>query len=293
MRDADLESLERDVATAIRARDISRLHLLGHGEISVALGWPHGSPTVACKRLPPFADRAAFDAYAGVVQRYVSSLEAGGVRVVETQLRAIDRPDGRVIGFHLQPVLDADTLGTEIMRRTSPADGHPIIDAVVDVVASATTAQVGIDAQMSNWSWRDGEPWLLDLTTPFMVDSSGAPSIDLEPFLAVLPAVLLPLLRKEMVKQMHRYLTPRGALVDLAANVRKAHLEAWLPTVLSAVERRTGEVISVDEIERRYREDARLWPVLFRMERWNRTWQEKVRRRPFEFLLPDHSTYEA
>ena len=41
---------------------------------------------------------------------------------------------------------------------------------------------------MSNWAWLDGEPWQLDLTTPFLLDERRRPAFDLTPFLAVLPA---------------------------------------------------------------------------------------------------------
>jgi hypothetical protein len=41
-----------------------------------------------------------------------------------------------------------------------------------------------------------------------------------------------------------------------------------------------------------YHSDRRLWPLFFRLERVNRWWQNSVRRRPFEFLVPERTTYE-
>jgi len=43
------------------------------------------------------------DAFAAVVGRHVTALHAAGVRVVETEVRGVTRPDDRVAGFHLPP----------------------------------------------------------------------------------------------------------------------------------------------------------------------------------------------
>ena len=289
---ADLEALERSVATAVRSRDSSGLNLLGHGEISLALGWPVDDPRYACKRLPPFDSQEQYRAYAAVVERYIAELQQRGVRVVETELRSFVRPDGRVAGFHVQPALPPDSLGIEILRGSTPSAAHPLLGSVVDTVVGATTARVGIDAQLSNWSWKDEEVWQLDLTTPFLFDESGRPRLDLDPFLAVLPAVLRPLVRQEMVKLMRRWMTPRGALLDMAANVIKARLDGWLDPVLERVNERVDPPVTREEAQRIYTDDRRLWPWLLRLQRANRLWQERVRRRPFEFLLPEHTTYE-
>ncbi|TAK56658.1 MAG: hypothetical protein EPO22_13355, partial [Dehalococcoidia bacterium] len=102
---ADLETLESAVGAAIRTRDASQLHLLGHGEVSIALGWPAEDPRYACKRLPPFDSIDAYQRYASVVERYVDGLRRRGVRVVDTELKSLRRPDGKVVGFHIQPAL--------------------------------------------------------------------------------------------------------------------------------------------------------------------------------------------
>ncbi len=290
--DGDLAALERDVAYALAHRDATRLLLLGHGEISLALGWPPDDPKVACKRLPPFGSLEQYRMYADVVERYIRALQAGGVRVVETELRHLVRADGRIVGFHLQPVLPTESLGTEIIRRSKPSATHPLIGAVVDVVADATTDRLGIDSQLSNWSWLSGEPWQLDLTTPFMLDAASAPELDLDPFLAILPAIIRPVVRRQMITLMHRWMSARGALADMAANVVKVGLDPWLDPILERVNTRVDPPITRDEARRLYTQDRRLFPVLLRLERVNRWWQEQVRRRPYEFLLPERTTYE-
>ena len=288
---ADLESLENQVARALEDDDASQLRILGHGEISLVLGWPTDDPRVACKRLPPFPSSSHFEAYAAVVRRYIDELRAGGIRVVDTDLRHLARSDGTVIGFHVQPVLPAELLGVEVLRRSPPDATHPLVPAVVDAVVGVTTDRLGVDAQLSNWVWMDGNPWQLDLTTPFLLED-GHLTFDLSPFLAALPAVVRPLVRRQMVQLVHRWTSARGALLDMAANVRKEGLDQWLDPVLHHVNDRVEPVVTRDEVVRVNASDARLWPVLLRLEQANRWWQRRVRRRTYEFLLPRRTTYE-
>jgi hypothetical protein len=288
----DLEALEVDVSHALATGDSARLHLVGHGEISLVLGWPPDHPVVACKRLPPFTDFSAFAQYREVVLRYVDELRGRGVRVVDTELHHLIRHDGRVTGFHVQPLLPADALALDVLRATPPSDGHPLLDAVVDTVARATTERVGLDAQLSNWMWLDGEPWQLDLTTPFLLDEHRRPAFDLSPFLASLPAVVRPVVGREMTKLILRWTTARGSLLDLAANLVKENLTPWLEPALAAINARVDPHVTRAEAERVHAQDRRLWPVLFRLQRVNRWWQRRVRHRAYEFLLPDRTSYE-
>jgi hypothetical protein len=288
----DLEALERDVGRALATGDRSTLRVIGHGEISIVLGWPAGDPTVVCKRLPPFPDRPAFEAYRNVVLRYIDALRDGGVRVIDTDVRDITRPDGHVVGFHVQPLLPGPCLATEVLRRGCAADGHPLIPAVVDAVARVTSERIGIDAQLSNWMWIDSEPWQIDLTTPFLLGADGRPAFDLSPFLAALPAVVRPFVGREMTRLIHRWTTARGSLLDLSANLVKEDLDEWLEPVLRCVNARVAPPISRAEALDVHHSDRRLWPLLFRLQHVNSWWQQRVRHRPYEFLLPDRTTYE-
>jgi hypothetical protein len=202
------------------------------------------------------------------------------------------RPDGRIVGFHVQPALPPRSLGPEILRHGDASQGHPILAAVTDAVVRVTHPSLGVDAQLSNWAWLDGEPWQLDLTTPFLLDEHSRPEFDLTPFLAMLPAPVRPLVQHEMVALIRRWTTARGALLDLTANLLKERLDPWVEPALTEVNARVAPPISRDEAARVYDGDRRLWPLLSRLERANRWWQRTVRRRPFEFLVPERTTYE-
>ena len=287
-----LEAIEADVLHAIASGDISRLNLVGHGEISLVLGWPRAQPEVVCKRLPPFPDVASYQSYRDVVLRYVDELRKRDVRVVDTEVRHLVRPDGRVVGFHIQPLMPPDKLGTEILRCGETRDAESLLEAVVETVDRATDDRLGIDAQLSNWVWLDAEPWQIDLTTPFVLDDARRPGFDLTPFLAPLPAVARPIVRREMGKLILRWTTSRGALLDLAANILKEELVGWLAPALRTINAHVSPPITEAEAERVHIDDRRLWPLLFHLEHVNRWWQRNVRRREFDFLLPERTTYE-
>jgi hypothetical protein len=44
--------------------------------------------------------------------------------------------------------------------------------------------------------------------------------------------------------------------------------------------------MTVADVRRYYRSDARLWALLLRIRTLDRSWQRRVRRRPYPFLLP-------
>ena len=290
--DSELHELEAAVVQAIATGDARHLRLLGHGEISVVIGWPGPSPEFAVKRLPPFPSAAVFDDYADVVRRYVAGLESAGVRVLDTEVRRITRSDGSVVGFHIQPAVPGGSLGHEQLAGADPAAGHPIVPAVVEAVQRGANLDHGIDAQMANWAWLDGEPFQLDLTTPFVLGPDGRPAIPLAPFLASLPAAVRPVVRGQMTQLIRRWMSPRGALVDLVANLYKTRLDDWVDPMLREVNRVVSPPVTAVEARGVHRGDRRLWPVLFRLQKTQRWWCHRVRRRPYGFLLPETTTYE-
>jgi Family of unknown function (DUF6206) len=289
--DRELQAVEAAVGKACASRDPRGLRQLGYGEISIVLGWPADAPAVAVKRLPPFSDQAAFDAYASVVSSYVDRLRSAGVAVLPTEVRSVVRPDGRVAGFHVQPMVPPGAIATDVLRGTVPAADHPVVTGVADAVSRATADGVGVDAQLANWAVLDGVPHQLDLTTPFLTRPDGRLAFDTGPFLASLPAPLRPIVDREMQSLVRRWLSARGSLLDLVANLYKEGLDPWVAPVLGVVNRRVGPPITAAEALRIHHQDRRLWPLLLRLQKSERWWRTTVRRRGYEFLLPERTTY--
>ena len=291
--DADLERVEAAIGRALDTDDHGELMVLGYGEVSVAVGWPAAAPVWACKRLPPFSDMAAYRAYAALVEEYLARLTSAGVAVVDTDVRSLERSGGSVVGYLVQPALDATLLGPQVLRAADPEVGHPLIPAVVGSVLACTDGRTGIDAQLTNWAWIDGRAVNMDVNTPFMWDDAGRTALDVDMFIAALPWIVRATQRRAVPKIIGRWSEPRWTLLDLAMNLYKDGLEAWIPQVLVAANPHLDEPIEMGELEPLYRKEASLWVMMHRLKRVDRWWQRHVRRRRYEFLVAPRTDYAA
>ena len=129
LQEAELRALDAAVDAALESGDEAGLPVLGYGEISLVLAWPADAPRFACKRLPVFADRGRFDRYRRTLVDYLDAISAAGVRPVPTDLRPVERGDGTVAGFAVQPIVPAQTLATAVLAGVAPDAGHPLVEA--------------------------------------------------------------------------------------------------------------------------------------------------------------------
>ena len=283
----ELQRLDAEVESALDQADESRLLVLGGGEISLVLGWPPADPAFACKRLPVFPTRDRFDAYRRTLVDYLDALRERGVDVVETELSPIEREDGTVAGYAVQPVQPAETLGAAVLAAGDPAVGHPMVDAIVATAFAAIGPRLGIDAQLSNWTWEKGRLRYLDVTTPMIWAADGSPRLDLDLLVRALPAIARRPVRRFLAPRiLDAYRHRRGVANDLLGNLIKERLDSWIPAFLEPVNRSLDPPISEQAVRSYYRSDARLWEWLLRIRRLDRAWQRHVRRRPYQFLLP-------
>ncbi|MEZ5075054.1 MAG: DUF6206 family protein [Solirubrobacterales bacterium] len=283
--EADLQTLDALVDEALAAGREGELPVLGYGEISLVLGWPATDPLFACKRMPAFRSRAAFESYRRTIDDYVGELTAAGIAVVATEMRGVERADGSVVGYVVQPVLPAATLAPAILRISDPAAGHPLVAAVVDAAAATVSPRLGLDAQLANWTW-DGGLTYIDVSTPMLWDAGGSSLLDLDPLAQAYPAALRPPLRRFVAPRiLDGYRDLRGVYMDLTGNLLKERLEPWLPAFLAAANRHLGDPLSEREVHRYYRSDARLWALLLKLRRLDRAWRLRTGR-TYPFLLP-------
>lgn len=284
--EAELERLDAGVERALAAGAEGELPVLGYGEISLVLGWPEEEPLYACKRMPPFRSRERFDAYARTLDDYVAALASAGVEVVETAMRGVERRDGTVAGYVVQPVLAAEALAPAVLRRTEPSAGHELVDEIVDRTAAAVSERLGLDAQLANWAWVDGRLLYIDVSTPMIWDEAGASRLDLEPLALAYPAALRPvLLRLVAPRILDGYRDLRGVYLDLTGNLLKERLEPWLPRFLDRAAAHLPTPLTAADVRRYYRSDARLWAALLMLRRLDRRWR-RLLGRPYPFLLP-------
>jgi len=282
-----LVDVEDAVQEALASGREDRLRVLGHGAMSLVIGWPPADPVMACKRLPVFPSTSAAERYQDVFYRYIARLEARGLHVVPSSLNFFDPgPDGSRVGYVVQPILPRASLGPAILRATSPDPEHPLLAAVIARVLRTVDARTGLDAQISNWSMMDDTVRYLHVTTPFLYDDQGL-ALDVDVLIASYPWILRPPLRRFAAPPIAAaYCDPRTVLLDLAANLHKERLTEWVPAVLEAANRELDEPLTADDVRKYYRSSALLWGVLLRLRRVDRWWQRTVRRRTYPFLLP-------
>jgi len=283
----ELDRLEHSVQAALRTGRAEGLGLLGAGEISLVLGLPAAHPTWACKRLPPFPSPAAANRYESAVHRYIDALTERGVEVVTTAVQQVSGPDGTTILYCIQPVLAPDAMACAIARGGGP-EVRPMLEGIVDSVVATVDRRVGLDAQLSNWAVSDGRLVYFDITTPMLRDADGRPDLDSDVFVASLPWVLRPPVRRFVVPGiLDRYHNVTTVLTDLTANLIKERLERWMPVLLEVANPHLGSPLTEAAVRTDYRSDARMWEILQQVRRADRLWQQRVRRRVYPYLIPE------
>ncbi len=287
----DLDAVERTVAAAIVARNSDGVRLLGFGEISIVLGWPADSPEHALKRVPPFRDAAAAAQYVDVCERWFDRLRAAAVPMLATSLHTTTRADGTVVVYHRQPVADATRLGVNVLRACEPDADHPLLATIIGhAQAVVEPGRVGFDVQAANWLWDGSEAQQLDFSSPFVLNDSGDDlCFDTSGFLREYPAVLRPLLRKELLRLIVRFTTAEGAVGDMAGNLLKEGLEPWVDPTIEAA-RRFGVRIDSDSVTKLYNDDRKLLPLTLRLKKAQRFWLSHTGRR-YDSMLPERTTY--
>ncbi|MEM7273316.1 MAG: DUF6206 family protein [Actinomycetota bacterium] len=287
--EAELRELEAIVLDALDARDDGTLNVLGYGEVSVALGWPIDTPRFVCKRTPPFAPEE-FAAYRDLVEEYVASVEASGLRVADTSIVPLDR-GGQLIAYLVQPMLDPATLGHRILAAADPDPEHPLLVAIAEAL-QVVSPTLSIDAQVTNFAWDGSTLTLVDVGTPFLWDQTGRLRFDMGPFARMIPAPTRPLAIRELTKLVTRWNDPRRVGVDIVANLYREGLDDWVAPTVDALNRGLDPAEPITDAEGRafYEEDARIWPFLKKLQAAERWWQTSIRRRPYDWFI--YSTFD-
>lgn len=286
----DLQQVEQRVRRAIDQRDASALELIGNGEFSLAIRWSEGASPLVLKRIPPFRTKQLADEYIDLTTAYVRALAAKGVSVVATSLQSMPRPDGSHVVYHVQPCLDSARIGAEVLRTSAPDPEHPLVAAVIAAVADVVEPRVGLDAQMANWFWDGTVAWLLDLSTPMLLDETQMVRFDVDGFLQEYPAPLRRIVLGEFRKLVPRYASPEGVLTDVLAMLIRERIEPWGSPVIEAARRLAGIELSWEAAQASYRADRRMFPLLFRVKQAQRLWMQRTGR-SFDTLLPTSSTF--
>ena len=285
----ELPRIERLVQRML-TRATDDLPVIGSGEMSVVVGWPPDDPTVVLKRLPP-CGRSSARRHATLIEEYESLLGERGVRVTRSQMHTVDTLGGLVALYVVQPRHASESMLSSMLARAVNLDGHleRAVACVLDAV-DVVDAQVGLDAQLSNWTTHeDGGVELIDTTTPFL-RRAGVPELDLDLLFSTYVPVLRPVLKRFVAPSvLTRYHDRRQVALDLLGNLHRERLQRWESPVSELIGTRFGPAISSNEVAAYYASDRRTWALVHaakRLERWRRhTFTSSV----YPVLLEDRS----
>jgi hypothetical protein len=286
----DLEKVEHLVRRAIDEHRDDLLDVVGYGEFSLALRWPVDAADIVVKRVPPFASPDHAAEYRRITRAYIDTIEAAGVACVTTELLQLDRPDGKSVVFHCQPLLDRGQLVSNVLRASAPDPGHPVVTAVVNAVAKVVGPGVAFDGQCSNWGWVDDRVWHLDFSTPFLLGDDFNVQFEQSGFELEYPAFVRGLADREARKWLPKYTELDFVLADVVALLHREHLEAWCPAFAQVIRDELGITIDLAQAEKNYKSDARLYPFMHRLRKLQRFWLQHTGRK-YESLLTDKSSY--
>ena len=286
----DIERVDAAVDAAIAAGEPHGLRVIGYGEITLVLGWPADAPELAVKRLPAFPGRDAVERYGDLLHRYIAALDERGVLTAHTELRAVAR-GARVHPYLVQELVPRDRLLIRVLDDADPDVAGALLGRLARHVGSAIDDRVGMDAQPSNWVVEGDDLRQLDLSTPMLRTPDGRHELEVTLFISIYPWLLRAPLRPVAASVMSLYFDKRKVLLDIAGNlVREGH-SRWLPVYLDAANEYIDRPITQANVRGYLRQDRLLWATMQRLRRLDRTWQRRVRRRPYPFLLPPPYRY--
>ena len=282
-----LAVLDREVEAALAKGSEQDLEVLGSGEQFAVLAWNTDQGRFACKRLPLFPDQGRFNAYCSVLETYVGELSAAGVTALDTRVVGLERPDGRVAGYCIQPAAPPELFLHEQLARAQPAVAQRMLDHLAGSIAAAVSDRVGIDPHVTNWLVRGDELVYIDLSTPLLRDDRGQERLETELFLGSLPWLLRgPVKRFFLRDLLDRFYDRRRVFLELLSGLHQERLGHMVPAYLERIGHLVTPALAEREIWRHHRADVRLFRALQRLRRLDRFWQRQIRRRHYPYLLP-------
>lgn len=205
--------------------------LLGDGQV-VSLGHGPRAERVAIKPLPRFDSIARREEYGALIEAYVASLRASGLRVLDTWLW--HEPHG-LRAWVVQPAVPSAHLLPQRLEALSRGECRGLFRRLLRLTQAAQARGLGVDAHLANWSLSEPhvlDPVLLDVTQPLLRDADGRLRLCYGD--AGVPRVVERFLSTRMVEDLF---TLESTIADVVANLRLTPaLRPYEPELCAAAE---------------------------------------------------------
>jgi len=274
--------------------------IIGYGEISAIFQVADNSE-VAFKRLPLFSDRPSAEQYTRYHDEYCHLLTEAGLNLPEYETVIIEPVDRPVAVYIAQRLIPFRHFGHRLIHEFEGDNIHRLLETIVAEISKVwrynrshqPAVRLALDGQLSNWAWFDGQPrpaiYYIDTSTPLFC-KDGIERLDPELFLKSAPAFLRWTLRWLFLKDViNRYYDQRQVCMDLAANLYKEQRPDLIPLTVTIINRQLGtdqKALTVDEVDKYYREDKLIWSFYLSFRRFDRWLTTKIFRRRYEYILP-------
>lgn len=296
-----LEKFELGLDPQNPAASTVKCNLIGFGEIS-AIFEVEGMEGMAMKRLPIFPDRSTAEQYIKLYDEYCVLLDNAGIRLPETATALVEVPGRPVVIYIAQDRLPTDRFCNKLIHVWEMREIKKLIQSVVEqfkaiwrfTESRKPGLDIAIDGQLSNWvvsgSCYDYTLDYIDTSTPF-IRRNGKHQIPADLFLQAVPRHLRGIFRSLFLSDvLNRYYDRRSILLDLAANLYKEQRPDLVPVAVQVINDSIGrmaEPVTVEAVNRYYREDKMIWTIFLAIRKLDRWAATTIRHGRYEFILPE------
>jgi hypothetical protein len=285
---SEIEAFERRLAEAVRKGEVDGFHVIGYGEITIAVKLTTPKGDFVCKRLAPLSSEAAAARIAEVIARYIAELEACGIDVVKTETPFLQGPDCWVL-YCVQPLLDPGALGPDFLRGMSAEQATPHVRRIFEKIRDSVTPSLAPDGQLSNWAFVGERLRYLDVGTPFLRDEEGNEMFDFTEVVRALPGPMRVVVQRFLLQGiLDNYHSTRGQALDFLGNLIKEGLGDIFPALIPLANEvfELSPEITENEVRAHYKSDAQTYALIQAARRADRWVHRNVFRRPYPYLLP-------
>lgn len=279
--------------------------VLGYGEISLVFKIDE-CDGVVFKRMPLFRSKEEATQYAALYKEYNDLLSQAGLNIPPTDTAIVETPGRDIVVLYIgQQIIPPESFAHMLIHEYPEDEIRLLFERIVREMlkiwefnrAQNPERELALDSQLSNWAFHDGELHYVDTSTP-LFRKNGKEQIvgNVDSVLESVPTGLRWIFRRIFIKDViPRYYEERNVFVDISSNLNneRPELIPLAVDVINTVNNGRWSPLTVDEVNKYYAGDRKIWLIfltLRRMDRWVKT---KIFGRRYEFTLPIKSSFEV